>query len=85
MRKHPRQWPLNKPASTTASTHLILLEHLALPERFHRIDLARIDLLHESHLSERALSDDLYRSKVIQAQSRTSQTQEATLASSERR
>ena len=30
--------------------HLILFQHLVLPERLHRIDLPRVDLLHHADL-----------------------------------
>lgn len=62
-------------------THLVLFEHLALPECLHCVNLARIHLLYQPNLSKRALSDNLDSPKVIQAQPRTSQAQEATLTS----
>ena len=70
-------------AGRERGTHLVLLEHLGLFERLHGVDLARVDLLDEAHLAERALADDLYGAEVVEAEAGASQAEEARLGAAE--
>jgi hypothetical protein len=47
--------------------HLILLEHLVLPQGLHGVDLARVGLLHKPDFSERAFTDDFDGLEVLES------------------
>ena len=60
-------------------TNLVFLQHLFLLQRLHRIDPARIRLLHDANLTERALPNDLHGPEVGQPHLRPLQPQEGSL------
>lgn len=47
--------------------HLILLEHLTLQQRLHRVNLSRVDFLTQTNLSKGTFTDDFDRTKVFEA------------------
>ena len=40
-------------------THLLLLDHVSLPEYLHGIDMARVNLLDQAYFAEGSLTNDL--------------------------
>ena len=59
--------------------HLVLLEHVDLAQRFHGVDLTRVLFLHEAHLAERALADDLEGAEAVGREADAAQAQKVRL------
>lgn len=65
------------------SLYLIFFKHFRLFETLHRVNLARVDFLHESYFSERALADDFDGAEVVEAEPRAPEPQKARLCAAE--
>lgn len=81
----PRAVALGEDVSFGADMgELILFEHFLLEQCLHRVDLARVHLLREADLAERAFANDLDRPKVFKSDASAAQTEVVALASPER-
>lgn len=64
-------------SSARDRTHLILLKHLILLQRLHRVDLASVDFLDQSNLSKRPFSNHFDCTEIRESNPRSSQSEEA--------